>query len=155
MATYSKLQVPDGSGSWENVKVKVPAGVSDGTRMRVRGKGGTSLTGGPRGNLFLVINIKAHPVFSRSGTDINCDVPVPISVMVLGGSSDVPVLSGTKRVKIRPGTQPGTRVRLKGHGVPAKSGPSGDLYVRLMPVFPDKISDRSKELFSELAGEGW
>ncbi|HNU67771.1 MAG TPA: DnaJ C-terminal domain-containing protein [Myxococcota bacterium] len=149
------VQIPDGAGSWEKVTVRIPPGVSSGTRLRVRGKGGHSPSGAERGDLFLVIQVEEHPVFSRSGSDLSCDVLVPVSVMVLGGSADVPILEGVRKVKIAPGTQPGTRIRLKGHGVPSKSGSAGDLYARIQPLFPDKVTDRARQLFSELADQGW
>lgn len=149
------VQIPDGAGSWEKVTVRIPPGVSSGTRLRVRGKGGHSPSGAERGDLFLVIQVEEHPVFSRSGNDLSCDVLVPVSVMVLGGSADVPILEGVRKVKIAPGTQPGTRIRLKGHGVPSKSGSAGDLYARIQPLFPDKVTDRARQLFSELADQGW
>lgn len=153
--TSLELQVPDKNGGWEKVTVKVPPGMSGGGRLRVRGKGGQAIYGGERGDLYLVVNVLDHPLFTRSGKDLNCEIQVPVSVMVNGGTAEVPILSGTRRVKINPGTQPGTRIRLKGHGVPSKSGSAGDLYARVVPRFPANYTDRSKELFRELAGEGW
>ena len=105
------VQIPDGAGSWEKVTVRIPPGVSSGTRLRVRGKGGHSPSGAERGDLFLVIQVEEHPVFSRSGNDLSCDVLVPVSVMVLGD----PQTCRSRRVSERSrllGTQPGTRIRL-------------------------------------------
>ncbi len=153
--TTITIRVPDLNGGMESVSVRIPAGVAIGTRMRVRGKGEASPWGGVRGDLFLVLDVSEHPVFSRSGNDLFCDVPVPLSVMVLGGTADVPVPDGTKRVKISAGTQPGTRIRLKGLGVAVKSGNAGDLFARVVSAFPPKTSARAAELFKELAAEGW
>lgn len=160
VGTNLNIQVPDASGGWESVVVKVPPGVVCGTRLRVRSKGGISPFGGERGDLYLMMTVDEDAVFTRTGDDLNCDVPVPVSVMVLGGIASVPVIDGTRRIKINPGTQPGIRIRLPGLGV-SRSGTSGraavkgDLFARVVPVFPEKVSDRSRELFKELAGEGW
>lgn len=149
------LKIPDQSGNWESVSVRIPPGVASGCRLRVRSKGGASPWGGQRGDLFLVVKVDDDPLFTRSGDDLYCDVLVPVSVMVNGGTAEVTVLDGTKKVKVNPGTQPGTRIRLKGHGVPIKGGGAGDLFARVMPLFPAKVSARAKELFKELAAEGW
>lgn len=148
-----EVSVPSPSGGWEYVRVKIPRGVSSGKRLRVKGKGKASPFG-QRGDLYLNIIVEPDKVFTRDGDDIRCEVKVPVSTLVLGGYVDVPTLTGPKRVKVTPGTQPGTQLRLAGMGAPGMSGTKGDLYARLMPVLPSNPSERVKRLFEELAKEG-
>ncbi|NOZ01332.1 MAG: J domain-containing protein, partial [Deltaproteobacteria bacterium] len=108
------ISVPAPNGGWEQVTVKIPAGIEDGKRLRVKGKGQASPMGGPRGDVYLKIRVEADPVFTREGKDLRCEVKVPLSILVLGGSVDVPTLTGSRKVKVKAGTAAGARLRLKG-----------------------------------------
>ena len=149
------VSVPSASGGWDPVNVKIPAGVTTGKRLRVRGKGQASPFGKERGDLYLRVVVEPDSVFTREGDDIHCEVRVPLSVFVLGGSVDIPSLAGPKHVKVKPGTQPGTQLRLQRLGAPGIHGTPGDLYAKLMPQVPPNPSDKVKTLFQELSREGW
>jgi len=149
------VQVPSPKGGFEKVNIKVPAGVSTGKTLRLRGKGAASPYGGDRGDLYLRILVEDDAVFSRDGHDLRCEVKVPLSVLVLGGKVEVPTLSGPKRVKVAEGTQPGATLRLQGLGAPGTGGHRGDLYARLMPVLPTHPDDKIQRLFRELAEAGF
>lgn len=148
------VSVPAPTGGWEQVTVKIPAGISSGKRLRVKGKGQASPMGGARGDVYLRIHVEPDPVFRRDGDDLRCEVKVPLTTLVLGGSTEVPTLSDPKKVKVKAGTAAGTSLRLKGLGVPGAGGGLGDLYARLMPVVPEKPSKKVKELFEALKEEG-
>ncbi|MBI4518785.1 MAG: molecular chaperone DnaJ [Deltaproteobacteria bacterium] len=121
----------------ERLAVRIPAGVDDGSRVRVAGKGGAGLAGGPPGDLFLVVRIKPHPLLERRGHDLYLEVPVTVREAALGATITVPTPDGELRVKVPPGSQSGRQLRLRGHGVPVLgSGGRGDLYLRLMVQVP-------------------
>jgi curved DNA-binding protein len=147
------VSVPSPSGGWEQVNVKIPPGVSTGKKLRVRGKGMASPFGGARGDLYLNVVVEADSVFARDGDDLRCDVKVPLSTLVLGGSVEVATLEGVKRVRVAAGTQVGAQLRLAGMGAPGAHH-RGDLYARLVPILPAAPSDKVRRLFEELAREG-
>jgi len=135
------------------LEVKIPAGVKDGSRVRIAGEGGPGVGGGPRGDLYLVISVRPDPTFERKGDDLYVDIPVPLSVLMLGGEAYVPTPKGTRlALKIPPETQNGKLFRLAGQGMP-RLGDSGrgDLYARVQAVLPTGLSPRERELFQELA----
>ncbi len=138
----------------QNVSVKIPAGINSGRKLRLRGKGGKSTTGGPNGDLIITVEVAPDPVFTRDGDDLRSEVKVPLSTFVLGGTAEVETLEGIKRVKVNPGTQAGTQVRLVGQGVPKSGGHKGNLYARLMPILPIKPDAETTELFTKLAELG-
>ncbi len=120
-----------------NIEVKIPAGVRDGSKIRVE-------------NYILVVKILKHSFFEVKGADLHCEIPVSVTEAVLGAEIDVPTLKGTLSVKIAPMTQSGKKLRFSGYGLPAVKGNPGDLYVRIIVVIPEKIGSREKELFAEL-----
>jgi curved DNA-binding protein len=148
------VPVPSPAGGWEQVGVRIPAGVTTGKKLRVHGKGMASPLGGGRGDLYLRVIVDPDPVFTRDGDDIRCEIAVPLTAFVLGGSVEVPTLAGPKRVKVAPGTQAGTSLRLAGMGAAGASGTRGDLYARLLPVLPTQPTDTVRGLFEQLAREG-
>jgi len=148
------VSVPAPTGGWEQVSVKIPAGITSGKKLRVRGKGQASPAGGPRGDVYLRIQVESDPVFRREGDNILCEVKVPVTVLVLGGTVEVPTLKEPKRVKVKAGTAAGSNLRLKGLGAPGINGSKGDLFARLMPVVPEKLTKTVKELFEKLKKEG-
>jgi DnaJ-class molecular chaperone len=132
------------------VEVKIPAGVFDGSRVRVAGEGGGG-AGGPRGDLYLRVHVLPHAVFERQGEDLYATLKVELTTVVLGGSVRVPSLEGTVEIKVPPGTPPERRFRLRGKGLPRLgSRERGDLFVSVAAETPRDLSKREKELFEEL-----
>ena len=120
----------------EKLSVKIPAGVADGARVRVRGKGGIG-RGGQPGDLYFIVKVRPHPLIQRDGKDLTIEVPVTVSEAVLGASITVPTLQGSIKLKVPAGSQSGQRLRVPGRGAPdPKGGTPGDLYVRLMVQVP-------------------
>ncbi len=133
------------------IEVKVPAGVDTGSRVRVRGQGGTGRRG-EAGDLWLVVNVEPDPRFERSGRDLRTRVQVPLYTAILGGEVTVNLVTGRARLKIPPLTQNGTELRMKGQGLPELGGKTrGDLLVRVEVVLPEKLSSKEKALFEDLA----
>jgi len=135
------------------LEVKIPAGVKDGSRVRIAGEGSPGLMGGPKGDLYLVISVRPDPVFERKDDDLYVEVPVPLQTLILGGEVYVPTPKGTKlALKIPPETQNGKLFRLGGQGMPNLQGTGrGDLYAKVKAVLPTNLSQRERELFLELA----
>jgi molecular chaperone DnaJ len=126
----------------EKLTVKIPAGVGDGARVRVAGKGSVAGKGRAAGDLYFVISVRPHPLIHREGKDLTMEVPVTIGEAMLGGSIAVPTPSGRLQLKVPKGSQSGQRLRLKGRGVPdPKGGEPGDLYVRLLVQVPPASAD--------------
>lgn len=143
-------------GTLERVEVKIPAGISTGKRLKVAGKG---QPGGPRGlpgDLYVRVQVLEHPIFKREGDDLIVERPVKYTDAVLGADIDVPTIDGkTLKVKVPPGTQPGTRMRLKGYGVPHLGGGGrGDAFLRLVVEVPANLTERQRQLIEQLRREG-
>ena len=135
----------------ETVKVRIPAGIDDGERVRIAGKGNDG-AGGPVGDAYVHIRVEPHPMFRREGSDLVCDVPVGVVKATLGGDVDVPTLEGHATIKIPAGTRGGQRFRLKGRGVVARAGrPAGHLYATVQIVTQKDLDPRSRELLEEFA----
>ncbi len=134
----------------QSLKVRIPAGVEDGQRLRIPGKGGTSPSGGPAGDLFLDISVEKDPQFRREGNDLLVEITIPFSAACLGASVDVPTLDGSKRVKVPAGMSSGGKIRLKGLGVPGK----GDLYAVIEVAVPKHLDDAQKKLLQQLGELG-
>jgi curved DNA-binding protein len=143
-------------GHTERVSVKIPAGIEDGKKLRIPGKGGPGLHGGPPGNLYLKIKALEHPQYKREGFNLVLDREIPFSSVALGSQVDVPTLDGKNlSVRVPAGTQGNTRLRLKGLGLPLPDGSGrGDLYVRIMVKVPSKLNNKQKHLLEELAAAG-
>jgi molecular chaperone DnaJ len=134
------------------ISVKVPAGVDDGSRLRIAGEGEAGERGGMPGDLYVVVHIKPHEFFIREDEDILCEIPITFSQAALGDEIEVPTLNGRAKMKIPPGTQSGTIFRLKGKGMPSLRGLGrGDQHVRVIVQTPTKLNKRQKELLRELA----
>lgn len=143
------------NGKREELKVKIPAGVDTGSKIRITGKGGQGEGGGTQGDLYLIIRVLNDPVFVRDGGDLFVDRLIPFSAACLGTSLDVPTLEGDKRIKVAAGTQPGTKIRLKGCGLkPFGSNYKGDLYVKISVHIPENLNGEQKKLMEELAKKG-
>lgn len=132
----------EGTAELETVTVRVPPGVSETGQLRIPGKGGFGLGGAPDGDLILHPRIHPHPVFRRSGRDLELDLPLRLAEAVLGATVDVPTPDGPVQLRIPDGTSSGRRLRLRGRGVPAHGGrPAGDLYARVEIVVPADVPD--------------
>lgn len=138
----------------QKVSVRVPPGITNGARLRMRGEGDPGIGGAPDGDLYIEIEVKEHPIFTRDGNDLYCEVPIDIVQAILGDEITVPTMDGTKSFKIPPGTQPGQSFKLKGEGIPELgSGKMGDLYIIAKVEIPKKVTKRQKELLSEFSEE--
>jgi molecular chaperone DnaJ len=133
------------------LSVNIPAGIEDGTRIRLAGEGEAGLRGGPAGDLYIFLSIKPHEIFQRDGSDLYCKVPISMTTAALGGQFEVATLDGTQtRVKVPDGTQNGRQFRLKGKGMPVLRQPQiGDLYIQVAVETPQNLSRRQRELLEE------
>ncbi len=133
------------------LSVNIPAGIEDGTRIRLAGEGEAGLRGGPSGDLYIFLSIKPHEFFQRDGADIFCRVPVSVTTAALGGEFQVPTIDGGKtRVKVPDGTQTGKQFRLKGKGMPVlRSSKVGDMYIQVSVETPQNLTRRQRELLEE------
>ena len=136
----------------KKIDVSIPAGVETGMKLRVNGEGNAGIGGGPRGDLFVVITVKDHKVFTREGNDLIIEVPIPLSQVVLGATLRIPTLDGRTDLKVPSGTQPGTRFRLKGKGIKNIKGfGHGDMYVVINVDVPTNLSKDEKEHFQKIS----
>lgn len=149
-----------GTGHVKNrrsLKVKIPAGVDNGSRLRVAGEGEAGVNGGPTGDLYVYLYVKSHKVYERDGTTVYIEVPINIVQATLGAEIKVPTLYGQTTIKVPEGTQPGTILRLKEKGIPSlRSGAKGDQLVKLKVVVPTKLNAVQKEAlrkFEEVGGD--
>jgi DnaJ-class molecular chaperone len=146
------LQLQDERSSWP-ANVRIPAGVADGARLKVAGKGQPGIGDGPAGDLYLRIRVAPNPDFERKGQDLYVKVRVPLTTAVLGGETSVETLSGkTLRLKVPATTQNGQVFRLKGHGMPTagKTDQAGDLYATVDVQLPKTLSDDARAHFEAL-----
>lgn len=137
----------------KQIRLTIPAGVENGQTIRIKGHGGPGMNGGPAGDLLITFAIAADPVFKREGKDLYVNFDLDLYTAVLGGEVTVNTLDGKVKVPVKPETQSGTVVRLKGKGFPLykKEGSFGDLFVTYVVKVPTNLTDRQKELFQQLA----
>ena len=140
------------------IRLRIPAGIQQGSRLRSSGNGEAGLRGGGSGDLYVVIHLKEHDVFERDEDDLHCTVPIGFGIATLGGEATVPTLEGRASVKIPAGTQSGTIFRLRGKGLPElNSSHRGDLLVRTQVEVPTKLNsdqrDKLKAFADSLGGE--
>jgi len=140
----------------KTLSVNIPAGVEDGTRIRLSGEGEAGLRGAPPGDLYIFLTIAPHRVFQRDGANVYCRVPIPMVTAALGGSIEVPALDGTRaRVTISPGTQTGQQFRLRGKGMPVlNSRSTGDMYIEAIVETPRNLTKKQQELLREFEAAG-
>lgn len=135
-----------------NIPVRIPAGVDHGTKLRLGGKGEAGLRGGPPGDLYVVLRVRAHDIFQREGDDLLCEVPISFVQAALGAEIEVPTLVGASHIRIPPGTQSGTVFRLKGKGVRNVQGYGfGDLHVRVVVEVPTRLNSQQRAKLEEFA----
>mgnify|MGYP003288699966 FL=1 len=135
------------------IRVTIPAGVADGQRLRLRGHGGPSpQNGAPRGDLYITFRIQPDPTFIRMGNDLHLTTTLPLTTAVLGGEITINTLKGSVRIKINAGTQPGSKLRLRGKGFPIykREGSYGDLIVTFQITIPNNLTKKQQQLFEEL-----
>jgi molecular chaperone DnaJ len=132
------------------IKVRIPAGVADGQRIRLKARGGAGYNGGPPGDLYVVVHVAAHEIFGRNGRDLSLTVPITFAEAALGATVRVPTLDKSVSVRIPPGTKSGKTFRVRGHGVPSGSS-AGDLLVTVEIAVPQRLSDAEREAIEKLA----
>lgn len=137
----------------QTYKVRVPAGVREGQRLRLAGRGEAGIGGGEAGDLYLTVRYAKHPEFTFEGGNLYCEVQVAPWEAVLGAHVNVPTLKGSVNIKIPPGTQAGQKLRIRGRGFPHANGEPGDLFVEVRVAVPGKVSDPERELWEKLARE--
>jgi molecular chaperone DnaJ len=135
--------------------VTIPPGIDEGHQIRLSNEGEVGPRGGPAGSLYVAVHVAPHPTLRREGTELIYDADISVAQAALGTRINVPTVDGDEEVEIKPGTQPGTELRLRGRGVPhlRRSGSRGDLHVFVNVVVPTKLSRRQRELLEELAAE--
>jgi DnaJ-class molecular chaperone len=146
----ARLNVRRADGRVETIGVKIPAGIEDGKKLRLTGKGDPSPAGGPPGDLLIRVHVAQHPHFSRHGKDLEVRVPVTLAEAALGAKIDLPTPQGVISLKVPPGSSSGRRLRLKGMGVPAAEGGAGDLYAEIEIVLPPSLDEASLDLVRQL-----
>jgi molecular chaperone DnaJ len=134
----------------KTLSVRITPGLDEGDRIRLAGEGEAGVNGGPPGDLYVVIRLKAHAVFSRENSDLHCEMPISFSMAALGGELEIPTLDGSARIKIPPETQTGKVFRLRGKGIKAlRSNDYGDLFCHVVVETPVSLNARQRELLQE------
>jgi molecular chaperone DnaJ len=136
----------------KKIKVRIPPGIDDGSRLRSSGNGEAGIRGGPRGDLYIVVHVRPHDIFARQDNDLLCEVPIGFTTAALGGDIEVPTLQGAARLKIPPGTQHGTMFRMRGQGMSDVHGHGrGDMLVRVFVEVPSRLSRAQRDKLEEFA----
>jgi molecular chaperone DnaJ len=138
------------------LSVNVPAGIDDGTRIRLTGEGEAGIRGGPSGDLYIFLTIKDHQFFQRDGAEVYCRVPIPMAIAILGGAIEVPVIDGSRaKVAVPEGTQSGQQFRLRGKGMSVmRSRARGDMYIEAQVETPVKLTKDQKDLIRQFEAAG-
>lgn len=149
LGSTRRVTLPDG----RDLDVRIPTGLKDGQQIRLKGQGGAGINGGPAGDILLAVSVAPHPTFSRDGNDLKLDLPITLKEAVLGGKVPVPTLTGQVTLTIPANSNSGAVLRLKGKGVPTRSGgeAAGDLYVKLVIALPDRPDQALKDFVSQWA----
>ena len=137
----------------KNIRITIPAGIENGQVIKLNGYGAAGVNGGPAGDLYITFSILPHPHFKRSGNDLYTTSTIDLYTALLGGETTVETLKGRVKLKVNPETKSGTKIRLKGKGMPVykKEGETGDLYVTYEVQLPTNLTDEQKKLFTELS----
>lgn len=147
----AQLKIQRASGKLETIAVKIPAGVEDGQKIRLRGQGETPPSGqGEHGDILITIRVLPHACFTRRGNNLEVEVPITVAEAVLGTKVDLPTPQGVITLTVPPGTSSGKKLRIKGHGVAPKNKPQGDLMAEIQIVLPEQISDEAKQALLKL-----
>lgn len=145
------LTIQRQSGKVETLRVKIPAGIDEGKKIRLRGQGEPGVGGAPPGDVVLTIHVAPHPFFRRTGNRLDVRVPVTLAEAALGSKVDVPTPHGTISLTVPPNTSSGTRLRVKGHGVRPANQPPGDLFAEIQIVLPEGLSAADRQLLAEIS----
>jgi curved DNA-binding protein len=137
----------------KNIRITIPAGIENGQVIKLKGYGAPGVNGGPAGDLYISFSIAPHPRFKRSGNDLYTTTAIDLYTAVLGGDATIETLDGKVKLAVKAGTQPGSKIRLKGKGFPVykKDGEHGDLYITYEVTLPTDLTDEQKKLFTELS----
>jgi len=141
----AQIAIRRGDGATETMQVKIPLGIEDGKKIRLRGQGQPSLNGGPAGDILIKINATPHPHFRRQGKRLDVRVPITLVEAIEGAKIDVPTPHGTITLSVPPGSSSGSKLRVKGQGVQAATGSPGDLFAELQIVLPKTIDEKDRE----------
>ncbi|MEP6603964.1 MAG: DnaJ C-terminal domain-containing protein, partial [Spartobacteria bacterium] len=134
------------------IKLKIPAGIATGSRLRSSRNGEAGIRGGPQGDLYVVIHVKEHKIFQREEDNLHCEVPIPFTIAALGGEIDVPTLEGKAQVKIPAGTQSAQTFKLRGRGIVNVNGRErGDLMARVIVEVPTRLNAEQRQKLAEFA----
>jgi DnaJ-class molecular chaperone len=137
----TQLSLQRESGETESLTVRIPAGIEDGKKLRLRGRGEPGLNGGPRGNLLVTVRVASHPYFTRRGDHLYVRVPLTLLEAAQGAKVDVPTPKGTVSLRVPPGSSSGAKLRIKGHGVTAADRPPGDLFAEVQIMIPASFDE--------------
>lgn len=146
----AQVQVHRSSGKMETISVKIPAGIEDGKKIRLRGQGEPSPLGGPPGDILITIKVQPHACFERRGKNLHVVVPVSLAEAVLGAKVDVPTPKGTVSLRVPPETSSGTKLRIKGLGVAPAKGEPGNLFAEIQVVLPKGLDEKSRDAVRDL-----
>lgn len=146
----TQLSLRRASGETETLSVKIPAGIADGKKLRLRGRGEPSRDGGSRGNLLVTVRVAPHPFFTRRGDNLHVRVPVTLGEAAEGAKVDVPTPKGTVSLRVPPGTSSGAKLRIKGHGVVAAGQAPGDLFAEIQIVIPPNFDAAALDQIKQL-----
>ena len=138
----------------KNIRITIPAGIENGQQIKLNAFGATGVNGGPAGDLYITFIITAHPLYKRLGNDLYMNANIDLYTALLGGETTIDTISGKVKLSVKPETQTGTKIRLKGKGFPVykKEGEHGDLYVTYAIQLPNNLTEKQKELFTQLKG---
>lgn len=145
------LTVQRQTGSLETIRVKIPFGIDDGKKIRLRGQGEPGSGDGPPGDILLTIRVSPHPHFRRTGNRLDVRVPVTLAEAALGATIDVPTPQGTISLKVPPNTSSGKRLRIKGHGVRPPNQPPGDLFAEIQIELPENLTEEERKQLAEIS----
>lgn len=146
----ARLSVRRPNGETETITVKIPAGIQDGKKIRLREQGEPGPRGGPAGDLIVTVRVHPHPFFERKGNNLEVRVPVTLAEAALGAKIDLPTPKGTIALTVPPGSSSGRRLRVKGFGVAPAGEPPGDLFAEVQIVLPPRLDEQDKELIRQL-----
>jgi curved DNA-binding protein len=137
----------------KNIRITIPAGIENGQVIKLKGYGAPGVNGGPAGDLYITFVLNPHPIFKRLGNDLYTTKQIDLYTALLGGETTMDTLNGKVKLTVKPETQPGTKIRLKGKGFPVykKEGEFGDLYVTYEVALPTNLTEEQKRLFTELS----
>ena len=137
----------------DKIRITIPAGIENDQTIKIAGHGGKGRNGGPNGDLYITFKIAGHPKFRRDGNNLHTTIGLDLYTAVLGGEITVDTLNGKVKLKVKPETQNGSKIKLKGKGFPVykRKGEYGDLYITYMVLIPVNLTDRQRELFTELS----